>query len=118
MLEELNIDVLGVSIDSLMIIINPEIKDDMIKLLQENNIKTDIIGKVTDTGHTYIEYDDGCEKLVPKFREAAYTPIKKVVDELYDTSFEENKVIIDNATKSAIDKKNKIVKKIMEKNEQ
>lgn len=118
MLEELDIDVLGVSIDSLMIIINPIIKDDIIQLLQENNIKTDIIGKVTDTGHTYIEYEDRCEKLVPKFREAAYTPIKKVVDELYDTDFEENKIIIDKATKSAIDKKNKIVKKILKKNEQ
>lgn len=117
MLESLDIDPLGVSIDSLMIIVNPKIKDDLIKTLQNNNIKVDIIGEVTSTKETIIEYEDKCEKLVPKFREAAYTPIKKVVDEVYEKNLERDKQIIDKATKSAIEKKNRIVKTIREKNE-
>lgn len=117
MLDSLDIDFLGVSIDSLMIIVKEDIKDDIIKLMEDNNIRCDEIGKITDTGKTFIEYEDKKEPLTPKFREAAYTPIKKVVDDIYDEDYEENTKIIDEATKSAINKKNMLVKKIMEKNE-
>lgn len=115
MLESLDIDALGVSIDSLMIIVDENSKDDILQLLRDNNIKCDVIGKVTDNGKTILEYQDRCEKLTPKFREAAYTPIKKVVDNIYEENYEENTKIIDEATRSAIDKKNKVVKRIKER---
>ena len=116
MLKTLNIDALGVSIDSLMIIVEKDAEEDLLNMLRKNNIKCDVIGQVTDTSKTILEYPDRCEKLTPKFREAAYTPIKKVVDNLYDENYEENIKIIDEATKSAIDKKDKLVKKIRENN--
>lgn len=116
MLKTLNIDALGVSIDSLMIIVEKDAEEDILNMLRKNNIKCDVIGQVTDTSKTILEYPDRCEKLTPKFREAAYTPIKKVVDNLYDENYEENIKIIDEATKSAIDKKDKLVKKIRENN--
>ena len=54
MLDDLDIDVLGVSVDSLMIIVSEEESDTIIRLLNENKIKTDVIGKITNTGKTYL----------------------------------------------------------------
>ena len=115
MLDALDIDALGVSIDSLMIIVDGQAKEEILELLTKNNIKCDVIGQITDTSKTIIEYEDKCEELTPKFREAAYTPIKKVVDNLYDENYDENIKIIDKATQSAINKKNKVVKHIKER---
>ncbi|AWX33021.1 AIR synthase-related protein [Methanosphaera sp. BMS] len=115
MLDTLDIDALGVSIDSLMIIVDGQAKDEILELLTKNNIKCDVIGQITNTSKTIIEYEDKCEELTPKFREAAYTPIKKVVDNLYDENYDENIKIIDKATLSAINKKNKVVKHIKER---
>lgn len=115
MLDALDIDALGVSIDSLMIIVYGQAKEEILELLTKNNIKCDVIGQITDTSKTIIEYEDKCEELTPKFREAAYTPIKKVVDNLYDENYDENIKIIDKATQSAINKKNKVVKHIKER---
>ncbi len=115
MLDTLDIDALGVSIDSLMIIVDGQAKDEILELLTKNNIKCDVIGQITNTSKTIIEYEDKCEELTPKFREAAYTPIKKVVDNLYDENYDENIKIIDKATFSAINKKNKVVKHIKER---
>ena len=115
MLDALDIDALGVSIDSLMIIVDGQAKEEILELLTKNNIKCDVIGQITDTSKTIIEYEDKCEELTPKFREAAYTPIKKVVDNLYDENYDENIKIIDKATLSAINKKNKVVKHIKER---
>lgn len=115
MLSKLDIDPLGVSIDSLMIIADKESKDEIINLLNKNNIKSDVIGYVTSSSITEIEYSDKIIQLKPKFRESAYTPIKKVVDNIYETNFEENKKIIDKATINAINKKNEVVKRIKSK---
>ena len=79
-------------------------------LLNENNIKTDVIGKITNTGKTYLEDESGnIKQLVPKFREAAYTPIKKVIDSINEVDFEENKKTINHATVESIKKKDEIV---------
>ena len=110
MLYDLDIDVLGVSVDSLMIIVSEEESDTIIRLLNENKIKTDVIGKITNTGKTYLEDESGnIKQLVPKFREAAYTPIKKVIDSINEVDFEENKKTINHATVESIKKKDEIV---------
>jgi len=118
MLDELDIDPLGVSIDSLMIIVDPRVKDEIIDLLTKNNIKTDVIGEITETSKTEIEYPDGTLKtLTPSFREAAYTPVKKVIDQITEDNYDKQSKKIDMATIKAIDKKNKIVRKIRSKYE-
>ncbi len=110
MLDDLDIDPLGVSIDSLMIIVDKDYANDIISLLEDDNIKCGVIGRVTDTGNTIIRDTNGVtRKLEPKFREAAYTPIKKVVDEINTTNFDEEKKLIDKSTREAIDKKDRIV---------
>ena len=117
MLTELDIDPLGVSVDSLMIITSPDEAQNILELLNDNNIKTDIIGKITDTGKTFIEENGVVRRLEPKFREAAYTPIKKVVDQINKNDFNETKKYIDKSATEAIAKKNRIVEEILSRNE-
>lgn len=111
MLQELNIDPLGVSIDSLMIIVSKESVDEIMKILTSANIKVDVIGHITGTGKTYLEDKDGnVNLLIPKFRESAYTPIKKVIESINTNNIDKNKKIIDKATQEAINKKDNLVK--------
>ncbi|MBR0471857.1 MAG: hypothetical protein IJI98_04065 [Methanosphaera sp.] len=118
MLKTLNIDPLGVSIDSLMIITPKNTADKIIKTLAKENIKSGIIGYVNNTGKTTIQKSTGeIQELVPKFREAAYTPVKKVVDEIKTINFEEGKQEIDKVTREVISKKEDIVRWIQNKHE-
>ena len=118
MLKELNIDPLGVSIDSLMIITSKENSNIIIDGLKEINVKSAIIGYVTESGNTVLEDKEGnCKKITPEFREAAYTPIKTVVDSLDNIDFNVAKEGIDKATESAVIKKDEIVRWIKNKYE-
>lgn len=119
MLKDLNIDPLGVSIDSIMIITSEENSKSIIDGLSKINVKSTIIGYVTDTGNTILEDKYGNNKIItPEFREAAYTPLKTVVDSLDHVEFNTAKTGIDKATESAVNKKEKIVRWINNKYEQ
>ena len=114
MLETLNIDPLGVSTDSLMLIAPPDIADNVKKAVGKYNVKITEIGKVTDSGEpVLIKKDSSCEKLVPLFREAAYTKIKKFVGETTPEDFEIMKEKVQKACDDAISKKEKVVDYIL-----
>jgi len=116
MLVDLDIDPLGLSIDSLMIIASPDAVDEILSLLGESNIGVDVIGVVNDSGVTTIESGDGSvTRLLPKFREAAYTPVKKVVDSLPGVDYDRGVVEIDRVTREVISKKNDVVRWIKER---
>lgn len=118
MLKELDIDPLGVSIDSLMIITTQDNAKKIMGILSDENIKSGIIGYINNTGKTTIQKINGeITELVPKFREAAYTPIKKVVDSMDTIDFEEGKTEIDRVTRELISKKDDIVRWINNKYE-
>ena len=118
MLKELKIDPLGVSIDSIMIITSKDDSKKIIEGLSKINVKSNIIGFVTDTGNTILEDKNGnCEIISPEFREAAYTPLKNVVDSLDHVEFDVAKECIDKATESAVNKKDEIVRWINNKYE-
>ncbi|WP_461436350.1 AIR synthase-related protein [Methanosphaera sp.] len=111
MFKKLDIDPLGVSIDSLMVIAPANLVDVIVDSLTESNIGVDVIGVVNDSGVTTIESADGeVNVLVPKFREAAYTPVKKVVDLLDSVDFDEGAAEIDRVTREIISKKDEIVR--------
>ena len=111
MFKKLDIDPLGVSIDSLMVIAPANLVDIIVDSLTESNIGVDVIGVVNDSGVTTIESADGeVNVLVPKFREAAYTPVKKVVDSLDSVDFDEGAAEIDRVTREIISKKDEIVR--------
>lgn len=116
MLRDLDIDPLGLSIDSLMIIAQPDAVDGIIKSLTEANVAVDIIGMVNTSGKTTIQSCDGSiRELIPKFREAAYTPVKKVVDSMSRPDYDQSVREIDRVTKEVISRKNEVVRWIKEK---
>ncbi|MHA2232325.1 MAG: AIR synthase-related protein [Candidatus Hodarchaeales archaeon] len=80
MLEELQIDPLGVSIDSLMLFSDEGGSEKVIQRFQENNIRLYEVGKAISSPEGVFEAKEG--SLLPlerQFREAAYTPLKKAI---------------------------------------
>ncbi len=61
-----------------------------------------------------IKEDSSTEKLVPLFREAAYTKIKKLIGETTPEDFEIMKQKVQKACDEAISKKDKVIKYICE----
>jgi hydrogenase expression/formation protein len=109
MLDDLQIDYMGVSIDSLLIVAPAQL---------EAEIKSTINGviKVDEVGH--VESGSGAEALrdgerftiTPKFRESAYTPVKKVVGEHADhQEIQQMRARVDLAAARALRKKEQMI---------
>jgi hydrogenase expression/formation protein len=77
MLEKLDIDYLGVSLDSLLIFCPEESKRNIIETLEANDVQVVEVGKVVEGDKALLDGKD----FSPKFRESAYTPVKKAVGE-------------------------------------
>ncbi len=117
MLEDLDIDPLGVSTDSLMLVVPPEIADDVVKTVSDVGVYITEIGKVDDEGSPRLIKEDGeVETLVPLFREAAYTKIKKLVGDTTPEDFEIMKEKVQKAADEAIGKKERVVDYILNNN--
>ena len=115
MLETLNIDPLGVSTDSLMLIVPQEIAPDVKKTVSDAGVKISEIGEVNNSGEPILIKEDSTqEKLVPLFREAAYTKIKKLVGETTPEDFEIMQQKVQKACSDAIAKKDKLIKYLNE----
>lgn len=115
MLQELDIDPLGVSTDSLMLIVPPEFVDDVKKAVSDAGVLISEIGVVNDSGVPDLIRESGkTEKLVPQFREAAYTKIKKLVGDTTPEDFEIMKAQVQEAADRAISKKERVIKHIRE----
>lgn len=113
MLEKLDIDPLGVSTDSLMLIVPPEIVDDVKNAVSRAGVDISEIGIVNTSGEPILIKEDGnSDKLVPSFREAAYTKIKKLVGETTPEDFEIMKEKVQKASDNAIRKKEKVINHI------
>jgi hydrogenase expression/formation protein len=112
MLEELEIDYLGVSLDALLIIAPPGAADDIIGVLRSKDIAADVIGEVVEGSGARIEINGEIVDFSPRFRESAYTPIKKLVGEDEPMDFKQMCSKIDNAALAAIDKKRRIVDRL------
>lgn len=113
MLEKLDIDPLGVSTDSLMLIVPPEIVDDVKNAVSRAGVDISEIGIVNTSGEPILIKEDGnSDKLVPLFREAAYTKIKKLVGETTPEDFEIMKEKVQRASDNAIRKKEKVINHI------
>jgi hydrogenase expression/formation protein len=115
MLEELEIDFMGVSIDSLMVISPPDVAEDVRRAVRKVNVKIYEAGWVEKGEGAYSLIDGKKEPLKPRFRESAYTPLKKVVGEKEPLDFEEMRMRVDEAVKKAIEKKREVIKLIRER---
>lgn len=112
MLENLDIDPLGVSVDSLMIIAPVEVARELKKAIAAVGVRIGEIGQVNDSGKAKLVKDEDEEKLKPLFREAAYTKIKKIVGDTTPDDFEAMKEKVENAARNAIDKKDRVVRAV------
>jgi hydrogenase expression/formation protein len=115
MLEELDIDPLGVSIDSLMIIAPEDVAEKVKKAISSVDVAISKIGYVDDSGKAKLIKDGAEEELKPLFREAAYTKIKKIVGDTEPQNFDIMREKVEKAALNAIKKKNRVVKFIREK---
>ena len=109
MLDELQIDYMGVSVDSLLLVVPAELGAE-IKSTLKNIIKVDEIGYI-DRGSGAEVIRSGKRYLIkPKFRESAYTPIKKVIGEhAEERDIQRMRDGVDTATTNAICKKQKMI---------
>lgn len=115
MLEELDIDPLGVSIDSLMIIAPEDIAEELKNAVNDANVAITEIGYIDDSGKSKLVKDDAEVELKPLFREAAYTKIKKIVGDTTPHDFDLMREKVEKAALNAIKKKDEVVKSIREK---
>jgi hydrogenase expression/formation protein len=111
MLEELKIDYLGVSLDALLIIAPPDAAHHILDVLGLNGIAADVIGHVEEGSGARLEINGDITDFTPRFRESAYTPVKKLVGEIEPLDFKEMCEKIDLAAREAIDKKCRIIEK-------
>jgi hydrogenase expression/formation protein len=112
MLESLGIDYLGVSLDSLLIIAPEEYAEDIINTVKSSGVDIDIVGNVEEGSGAELIIDGERRDFTPRFRESAYTPIKKMVGEDEPLDFENMKSAIDKAADESLDKKKKIINRI------
>lgn len=110
MLEDLKIDYLGVSLDSLLIVAPPEAAQDICSIVRSVGVKIEQVGRVEAGKPEAILISNGTEQdFTPRFRESAYTPVKKVVDTGM-RDFEEMKEGVLRASEAASRKKERVLR--------
>ncbi|MBU3968157.1 MAG: hypothetical protein KKG76_12440 [Euryarchaeota archaeon] len=112
MLDELEIDYLGVSLDALLIIAPPEHVDDILECVRKKGVAVDIVGKVVEGEGAELLINGEVHDFTPRFRESAYTPIKKLVGEKTPRNFDDMKRAVDVAAAQAIEKKKHIIERL------
>ncbi|WP_456330415.1 AIR synthase-related protein [Archaeoglobus sp.] len=113
MLEELEIDFMGVSIDSLLVICDSETAELVKNAIKKTGVKVEEVGWVEDGKKGAFVLEDGkVREIKPRFRESAYTPLKKVVGEETPPDFEEMRRKVDEAAIKAVEKKRKVLELI------
>ena len=112
MLESLRIDYLGVSLDSLLIVASGETAPEICRVIRSTGVGCREIGTVEKGKADSVLMKDGTEHdFQPRFRESAYTPVKKVVD-TETADFEEMKKGVLHASQAAIEKKNRVLSRL------
>ncbi len=112
MLDALGIDYLGVSIDSLLIIAPANQSSEISRTIRDVGIAADIIGTVEKGEGAKLIIDGIVSDFAPRFRESAYTPIKKAIGQDASRDIPEMQRRIDLAASLAMEKKKKFVEKI------
>ncbi len=109
MLESLEIDYLGVSLDALLIIAPDNFADDIMRVVRDTGVEIDIIGHVEEGTGAEVIINGERHDFTPRFRESAYTPIKKMIGEDEPRDFGEMKSAVNRAAHDAIEKKRRVV---------
>lgn len=112
MLEKLEIDYLGVSLDALLIIAPVDVAPAIMECIRDADVAIDIVGRVEEGEGADLIVDGVVRDFSPRFRESAYTPIKKMMGEDQPEDFETMRKAIDRAAYEAIEKKRKVVERL------
>lgn len=112
MLDALQIDYLGISIDALLIIAPPDAAQTVARTIQEAGVAVDEIGRVEEGAGAELHVGNRTGDFSPRFREAAYTPIKKAIGQDARRDVAEMTRLVDIAAKKAVEKKGRFVQKI------
>jgi len=113
MLESLEIDYLGVSIDALLIIAPKSSARKISEVIGSVGVAIDQVGRVEEGTGVELHTLDGVKDFEPRFRESAYTPIKKAVGEKTPRDFSDMKKMVDQAAQRAVAKKERFVEMII-----
>ncbi|MFW9866527.1 MAG: AIR synthase-related protein [Candidatus Thorarchaeota archaeon] len=117
LLEKVNVDYLGVSLDALLIYCSGNVSDKIISDLKEININCLEIGYVDNSNKVKMIYTkDKQESILPRFRESAYTKIKQEIGENTPALKEEMEQVIEKSALNAIKKRNRIIEFIRTSN--
>ena len=112
MLDDLKIDYLGVSLDSLLLALPPEAADEAISIVSAQGVKIREIGRVEAGAPGAVLVVDGKEQdFSPRFRESAYTPVKKVADRRPKDPGAMHAAVL-KAADEAVAKKNRVVRRL------
>jgi len=112
MLEKLQIDYLGVSLDSLLVVVPERLVSEICNVVDEAGVAMHKVGYAEEGKPQSVLMVDGREHdFSPRFRESAYTPVKKVVDSDI-RNFEEMKEGVLKASEVAIQKKERVLLKL------
>jgi hydrogenase expression/formation protein len=111
LLDETRTDYLGVSLDALLIFCHPAVSDKILALMIGAQVHTRKIGRCKlEKGVILHDVNGSVVDLVPRFRESAYTPVKKVIGEKKDKASQDRmNATVSKAYRNAIDKKQRIL---------
>ncbi|MGB5101615.1 MAG: AIR synthase-related protein [Methanothrix sp.] len=112
MLDDLLIDYLGVSIDALLIIAPEEEAEEIARIIGKAGVAVDEIGTVEEGEGALLHMGGKVTDFSPRFREAAYTPIKKAVGQDARRDVAEMTARVDRAAMNAVEKKRQFIEKI------
>ena len=113
LLEKVDVDYLGVSLDALLIYCSEKVSENIISDLMKNNINCAEIGYVDDSNHVSMVFDGEEKKdILPRFRESAYTKIKQEIGEDTPDSIKEMEYKVENTANKALEKRKRIIEYI------
>jgi hydrogenase expression/formation protein len=112
MLDDLKIDYLGVSLDALLVVAPPAAADAICEVVRSAGVRMERIGYVENgPAESVLRIGGEDHDFLPRFRESAYTPVKKVVD-TEPRDLEEMKEQVARAAEAARKKKERILASI------
>ena len=112
MLDTLLIDYLGVSLDSLLIVAPGHAVPAIKKVITGAGVRIEEIGRIeAGSPGAYLVRDGEEQDFSPRFRESAYTPVKKVVDR-HPADLEGMKRAVEDAARMAVAKKNRVIRRL------
>ena len=112
LLDTLGIDYLGVSLDALLVVAPPDAAPAILRVVRGCGVPMEEVGFVEEGRAESVLRIEGEERdFSPRFRESAYTPVKKVVDRRV-MDFEPMKRGVDRAAKAAIAKKRRVLARL------